>query len=106
MADEIKRPDKLKQSPELTKEANRVLRIVQEDKERRDRTTRFFRNSNLLTYTTESVKQFIGFREKPEYKKDYQYNIFDPITRDKVMAILSKSAGLYEAEFFNTNKLS
>src|SRR3990167_197228 len=93
-----------KQSETQTKERDRILRIVQEDKQRRDAEISFFRNENLLTYTDGSMAQFIGHRPKPEWKKDYQYNIFDPITRDKVMAILSKSAGLYEAQFFNTNK--
>jgi hypothetical protein len=89
----------------MTKEeVEKTLRIIQEDKQRRDDDMRFFRNASLLDYTEVSIKQFIGFREKPAYKKDYQYNVFDQITRDKVMAILSKSAGLYEAEFFNTNK--
>jgi hypothetical protein len=92
------------QSDDRKIERDRVLRIVQDDKQRRDQTTIFFRNSDLLTYTETALGQFIGHRVKPAYKKDYQYNVFDPITRDKVMAILSKSAGLYEAEFFNTNK--
>ena len=93
-----------KQSETQTKERDRILRIVQEDKQRRDAEISFFRNENLLTYTDVSIAQFIGHRAKPEWKKGYQYNVFDPITRDKVMAILSKSGGLYEAQFFNTNK--
>ena len=93
-----------KQSPELEKEKSRVLSIVQDDKARRDQATTFFRNENLLTYTDVGRSQFVGHREKPNWKKDYQYNVFDHMTRDKVMAILSKSAGLYEAQFFNTNK--
>ena len=94
----------LTQSPEINKEKARVLAIVQDDLQRRDQSTVFFRGENLATYTEVSMGQFIGFRSKPEWKKDYQYNVFDPITRDKVMGILSKSGGLYEAEFFNTNK--
>ena len=94
----------MKQSTEQTAERDRILRIVQDDKQRRDSETTFFRNETLLTYTDVSIAQFIGHREKPEWKKGYQYNVFDPITRDKVMAILAKSGGLYEAQFFNTNK--
>jgi hypothetical protein len=93
-----------RQSETQMKERDRILRVVQEDKQRRDSETTFFRNENLLTYTDVSIAQFIGHRAKPEWKKGYQYNIFDPITRDKVMAILSKSGGLYEAQFFNKNK--
>lgn len=95
---------KLKQSREVTKERDRILTIVQADKQRRDSDMTFFRNSNLLQYTEAGIGQFLGYRSKPEWKKEYQYNVFDPITRDKVMAILSKTAGLFEAEFFNTNK--
>lgn len=94
----------LKQSEEIEKEKRRIIDMVTRDKERRDQSTAFFRNSTLATYTEAGIGQFIGHRPKPEWKRDYQYNVFDPITRDKVMAILSKSAGLYEAQFFNTNK--
>lgn len=92
------------QSPEAEKERNRVLTIVSDDKQRRDQANTFFRGANLLTYTEAGMAQFIGHTPKPEWKKDYQFNVFDPITRDKVMAIVSKTAGLYEAEFFNKNK--
>lgn len=98
------RPKKLSQSEAYDKERDRILKIVSEDKSRRDQETTFFRNETLSTYSDVALAQFIGYRSKPEWKKDYQYNIFDPITRDKIIAILSKTAGLYEAEFFNTNK--
>lgn len=94
----------MKQDETLTRERDRVLRMVQEDLQRRNQSTHFFRGETLLSYTDVSIGQFIGHREKPEWKKDYQYNVFDPVTRDKVMAILAKSSGLYEAQFFNTNK--
>lgn len=96
--------DNLKQPQSVETEKDRIITIIQDDKQRRDQETTFFRNSSLSQYTDAGIGQFIGHREKPEWKKDYQYNIFDPITRDKVMAILSKSAGFYEAQFFNTNK--
>lgn len=92
------------QSEILQKERERVIRLIQEDRERRDRPNIFFRNTNLIQYTDISLQQFLGYRTKPEWKKDYQFNIFDPITRDKVMAIISKTGGMFEAEFFNTNK--
>jgi len=83
------------QSPEIQKEKERIFHIVYEDKQRRDQETTFFRNATLSQYTEAGIGQFIGFRSKPEYKKGYQYNLFDPITRDKVMAIISKTAGMY-----------
>lgn len=102
--DKDKVAQSLRQSKEIEKEKERIIRIVQEDLQRRDQEIVFFRNQNLKTYTEASKAQFLGHRAKPEWKKDYQYNVFDPITRDKVMAIISKAAGLYEAQFFNTNK--
>ncbi len=95
---------RLNQGDDVNKERNRIITILQEDLERRNASTPYFRNAGLLEYTDVSIGQFIGHREKPDWKKDYQYNLFDPITRDKVMAILSKAGGLYEAQFFSTNK--
>jgi len=94
----------VRQSPEKQREVDRIIRIVGEDKSRRDQSTDLFRNETLQSYTEAGLGQFVGHVEKPEYKKDYQYNLFDPITRDKVMAILSKTNGMYEAQFFNTSK--
>lgn len=98
------KPKTLNQSAVKQAEVQRIIKIVSEDKQRRDQETTFFRNENLETYTEVAIGQFIGHNAKPEWKKDYQYNVFDPITRDKVMAILSKTGGMYEAQFFNTNK--
>lgn len=103
MAEEEKKVN-YSQAPEIEKEKSRLIQLVQDDKMRRDAETTFFRNETLATYSEVALGQFIGHRTKPEWKKDYQYNVFDHITRDKVMAILSKSAGLYQAQFFNTNK--
>jgi hypothetical protein len=94
----------LNQGREINEEKDKIIRTVIDDKMRRDQETSFFRGENLLTYTDVSLSQFIGHRAKPDWKKDYQYNVFDPITRDKVMAIISKTGGFYEAQFFNTNK--
>ena len=93
-----------KQDEAFEKEKGRVIKVVQDDKGRRDQETSFFRNETLATYVDVGRAQFIGHRAKPEWKKDYQYNVFDGITRDKVMAIISKSSGMYEAQFFNKNK--
>lgn len=103
MAENKKREGRL-QSKEKETEKERIISLVSEDATRRDQAFSFFRGSNLHTYTDVSLGQFIGYRTKPPWKKDYQYNLFDPITRDKVYAILSKSAGMFEAQFFNTNK--
>lgn len=94
----------LRQPDKVEKEKARIIDIVSEDKQRRDQETSFFRNENLVTYTEVGKQQFVGHRAKPSWKRDYQYNVFDHVTREKVYAIISKTAGLYEAQFFNTNK--
>jgi hypothetical protein len=100
----VKGDRSIKQSPEIERNKNELIRQIQEDKEKRDQTSVLFRGENLITYTDVAQAQFVGHRAKPSWKKDYQYNVFDPITRDKVMAIISKSGGMYEAQFYNTNK--
>lgn len=92
------------QSKEKEALKSELLRLIREDKMNRDQQFSFFRDTTLATYTETGRQQFIGFREKPQWKDDYQYNVFDPVTRDKVMAIVSKAGGFYEAQFFNTNK--
>lgn len=94
----------LRQPDKVEKEKARIIDIVSEDKQRRDQETSFFRNENLVTYTEVGKQQFVGHRAKPSWKRDYQYNVFDHVTREKVYVIISKTAGLYEAQFFNTNK--
>lgn len=92
------------QSSETEKFKSEIFDIVVDDKERRDQPFPFFRNETLSKYTDTARQLFIGHNEKPDWKEDYQYNVFDPIPRDKIMAIISKTSGYYEAQFFNANK--
>ena len=92
------------QSQELSELKDKLIKTIRDDKERRDAPFGFFRGVPLMEYTEASRAQFIGHRAKPDYKEDYQYNVFDPVTRDKVYAIISKTSGYYEAQFFNLNK--
>jgi hypothetical protein len=95
----------MRQSPEIEREKRRVIDFVTEDKQNRDQVSDLFRGVNLEEYTRASLMQFVGHRAKPSWKRDYQYNIFEPITRDKVIAISSKAGALFEAQFLNTNKM-
>lgn len=104
MSENNKTPQAPRQSKAAYAETARLFALITADKKNRDQVTPLFRNTDLVTYTDVSMGQFVGYSEKPEWKKDYQYNVFDPITRDKVMAILSKTGGMYEAQFFNANK--
>ena len=44
---------------------------------------------NILDYVTDSVDRMNERAMKPSWKEDYQSNLFDPITRGKVISILS-----------------
>jgi len=47
---------------------------------------------NILDYVRDSVDRMNEFHLKPDYKEDWQNNVFDPTTRSKVVSILSKLA--------------
>lgn len=62
----------------------------------RNQTIRFLNKNgidrNIIDYVLDSVDRMNEHHEKPEYKEDWQNNVFDPITRNKLIAILSKLA--------------
>lgn len=64
--------------------------------ENRNQTIRFFNKNgierNIIDYVTDSVDRMNEYHVKPEHKEDWQNNVFDPITRNKLIAILSKIA--------------
>lgn len=63
-------------------------------KDHRNQTVRFFNISgtprNIINYVKDSVDNMNNYSPKPEWKEDWQSNIFDGITRNKVVTILSK----------------
>lgn len=65
-------------------------------KENRNQPIRFFNKNgvdrNIIDYVTDSVDRMNEYHIQPEYKDDWQNNVFDPITRNKLIAILSKIA--------------
>lgn len=62
----------------------------------RNQTIRFFNKNgesrNILDYVRDSIDRMNEFHEQPAYKEDWQSNVFDPITRNKLIGILSKIA--------------
>ena len=65
-------------------------------KERRDQTVRFISkmgtDRNIIDYVKGSVDRMNEYHKKPGFKEDWQTNIFDPKTRDKVISILGNLA--------------
>lgn len=65
-------------------------------RETRNQTVKFFNKNgidrNIIDYVIDSVDRMNEYHIQPEYKDDWQNNVFDPITRNKVIAILSKIA--------------
>lgn len=61
---------------------------------------------NLIQYIDESEKRLNGNIEKPDYKDDWQSNLFDNITREKTISIVARlAAQRMRAKFFNDEGL-
>lgn len=64
--------------------------------QRRDQTVRFISKGgadrNIIDYVKDSVDRMNEYKLKPGHKEDWQQNVFDPKTRDKVIAILGRLA--------------
>ena len=58
----------------------------------RDQHFEYFDNRNLITYIEDSVKRFNTNQDEREDIEDWQARVFDPFTRNKVIAILGKVA--------------
>ena len=65
-------------------------------RDRRNKQIDFFykgdEERNIMDYVEDSVNRMNEKHLKPEYKEEWQNNVFDPVTRNKVIAILSKLA--------------
>ena len=63
---------------------------------RRDQTVRFISKGgvsrNIIDYVKDGVDRMNEYHLKPGWKEDWQQNVFDPKTRDKVIAILGRLA--------------
>lgn len=62
----------------------------------KEQEVRFFNKNgvprNIIDYVKDSVDRMNEFHLKPAHKDAWQNNVFDPITRNKLIAILSKIA--------------
>ncbi len=47
-------------------------------------------NRNIIDYVNDSVDRFNEYFPKKSHKKPWQSNVFEPITRDKIIAILAR----------------
>jgi len=63
-------------------------------KDHRNQTVRFFNKGgasrNIIDYVKDSVDRMNEYHPKPEWKEEWQSNTFDPVTRNKIITILSK----------------
>ncbi|NTU69232.1 hypothetical protein HGB13_00160 [bacterium] len=64
--------------------------------EHRNQSVRFLNKNgqdrSILDYVKDSVDRMNEYHLQPDWKSDWQNNVFDPITRNKLIAILSKIA--------------
>jgi len=70
--------------------------LFQEYKDHKHQAVRFFNKEgqarNILDYVKDGVDRMNEYHLKPSHKENWQANSFDPITRDKLIAILSRLA--------------
>ena len=75
---------------------SRYYQKFEDYKTRRNKPVHFFNKNgqdrNIISYVEDSVNRMNEYHQKPDYKEDWQNNVFDPVTRDKLIAILSKLA--------------
>lgn len=81
---------------ELDERFFKYFKLFEEYKQNRNQPVRFFNKNgesrNIIDYVRDSVDRMNEFHLKPDWKEDWQNNVFDPITRDKLIAILSRLA--------------
>jgi len=97
-----KKADILKQLPfntdvEVEKRWSEHWQLFNKYKDHRNQTIRFFnkngKDRKIIDYVKDSVDRMNEYHLKPGWKEDWQSNVFDPKTRDKLIAILSVLAG-------------
>jgi len=113
--DELARKADETQDQQSTKEESRALWVTERARKMRDQRDQGYRwfgyNDkgkflNVLQYVEESKQRINSIIEKPDYKDDWQANIFDPVTRDKFIAILSRlSANRMKAQFLDLDTM-
>ena len=94
--EEIKKQKPFNQSEEVEAEYLKHWVKFNDYRTDRDQTIRFFNKNgvdrNIIDYVKDSVDRMNEFHSKPGWKEDWNSNVFDPITRNKLISILSKIA--------------
>jgi hypothetical protein len=105
------------QSPEQNARVQFIEKEVEAMRQQRDQGYKFFgfkdessseqKYLTLIDYINESEKRINGTLEKSELKDEWQSNVFDNITRDKLNSIIAKLASQrMKAQFLNIEGLS
>lgn len=75
---------------------NEYFQLFQDYKNHKLQSIRFFNKDgkprNIKDYINDSVDRMNEFHLRPSHKEKWQNNVFDPITRNKLIAILSRLA--------------
>ncbi len=94
MEEEKKEPVQYNTDKELDAEYGEFWDRFNRYRENRDQTVRFFNKGgnprNIIDYVKDSVDRMNEYHLKPEFKDEWQSNVFDPVTRNKVITVLSK----------------
>ena len=82
-------------SQEDKKEIDRAYKEVDEMVKERDRTWRQFNNRTLIQFIDDSEKRVQGYvpSRESQNKKDWQSNVFNQATRNKLKALVSAEIG-------------
>jgi len=67
-----------------------VFKKFQESSQRRDRNYEYFDGRNLIDYINDNVRRFITNVDERDELEDWQARVFDPFTRNKLVAILGR----------------
>jgi hypothetical protein len=88
--------DKRDELNELDNRFFEYYNLFQDFERTRNQNIHFFnkngQNRNIIDYVKDSVDRMNEVHLKQSWKEEWQNNVFDPITRDKLIAILSKLA--------------
>lgn len=89
------------QAPAIEKKMNQMLELFNKKRNERSQAISYLRNRNISQYVADSQMRFNSFAPKPDWKDDWQNNVFNPITHDKLIAILARlAANRMKFEFF------
>ena len=90
----IKEPVRYNKNPEDDTVYSEYWEKFGNYRDNRNQTVRFLNKGgvsrNIIDYVKDSVDRVNEYHLKPEFKDDWQSNVFDPVTRNKIITVLSK----------------